>query len=51
IGDRRMDIAGARHHAMRNIGVLWGFGGADELRDAGAQHIAASPEALLSLID
>jgi len=51
IGDRRMDIAGARHHAMRNIGVSWGFGGADELRDAGAQHIAASPEALLSLID
>jgi len=31
IGDRRMDIDGARHHGMRSIGVLWGFGDADEL--------------------
>lgn len=51
IGDRRMDIAGARHHNMRNIGVLWGFGGAEELQEAGAQHLAATPDALLSLID
>lgn len=50
IGDRRMDIEGARHHQMRNIGVLWGFGGAAELQTAGAQHLAAAPEALLSLL-
>ena len=31
IGDRRMDIDGARHHRMRSIGVCWGFGDADEL--------------------
>ncbi len=34
IGDRHMDIDGARHHGMRSIGVLWGFGGAGELREA-----------------
>jgi len=51
IGDRRMDIEGARHHGMRNIGVLWGFGGAEELQAAGAEHLAATPDALLSLID
>ncbi len=50
IGDRRMDIEGARHHQMRNIGVLWGFGGAAELQTAGAQHLAAAPDALLSLL-
>lgn len=50
IGDRRMDIEGARHHGMRNIGVLWGFGGAAELQAAGAQHLAATPEALSALI-
>ena len=50
VGDRRMDIEGARHHQMRNIGVLWGFGGAAELQAAGAQHLAAAPEALLSLL-
>lgn len=51
IGDRRMDIEGARHHGMRNIGVLWGFGGAEELRAAGAGNLGATPDALLSLID
>jgi phosphoglycolate phosphatase len=50
IGDRRMDIEGAQHHQMRNIGVLWGFGGTAELQAAGAQHLAATPEALLSLL-
>jgi phosphoglycolate phosphatase len=43
IGDRRMDIEGARHHAMRNIGVLWGFGGREELEAAGVGALAAVP--------
>ena len=46
IGDRRMDIEGARHHGMRNVGVLWGFGGEQELRDAGADHLVMSPARL-----
>ncbi|NUO77956.1 MAG: HAD hydrolase-like protein [Lysobacter sp.] len=50
IGDRRMDIEGARHHGMRNIGVLWGFGGEEELRLAGAQELAEKPEQLPGLI-
>jgi len=50
IGDRRMDIEGARHHGLRNIGVLWGFGGAEELREAGADALAVSPAELLTLI-
>lgn len=50
IGDRHMDIEGARHHGMRNIGVLWGFGGEAELRDAGADLLAASPEQLPVLL-
>ena len=51
IGDRRMDIEGACHHGMRNIGVLWGFGGAEELTAAGAGALAATPGDLLRLID
>ncbi|WP_305806172.1 HAD-IA family hydrolase [Stenotrophomonas sp. YIM B06876] len=50
IGDRRMDIEGARHHGMRNIGVLWGFGGEAELRQAGVQHLAQQPQDLPVLI-
>ncbi len=50
IGDRRMDIDGARHHGMRNIGVLWGFGGEAELREAGALHLAGHPRELPVLL-
>jgi phosphoglycolate phosphatase len=50
IGDRRMDIEGAVHHDMRHIGVLWGFGGEEELRAAGANTLAARPGELLALL-
>ncbi len=50
IGDRRMDIEGARHHGMRNIGVLWGFGGREELQAAGAHALAATPDELVTLL-
>jgi len=50
IGDRRMDIEGARHHGMRNVGVLWGFGGEAELRQAGALHFASTPGELPALL-
>lgn len=43
IGDRRFDIEGARANSLRGIGVLWGFGGLDELRNAGADSIVADP--------
>ena len=48
IGDRQLDIDGARHHRMRGVGVLWGFGSAEEL--AGADAIAATPAVLPALL-
>ncbi len=48
IGDRHMDIDGARHHRMRSVGVLWGFGEADELRDA--TRLCAMPGELPGLL-
>jgi len=50
IGDRRMDIEGARHHGLRNVGVLWGFGGEAELIEAGADHLVREPAQLLALL-
>ena len=43
IGDRHFDIAGARANGVRGLGVAWGFGSADELREAGAAAVAATP--------
>jgi phosphoglycolate phosphatase len=49
IGDRRMDMEGARFHNLRGIGVLWGFGDAAELLGAGADALAAQPADLLRM--
>lgn len=50
IGDRRMDIEGAHHHGLRSVGVLWGFGGEQELTQAGAGQLAHDPAQLLALL-
>ncbi len=46
IGDREHDIFGARACGVEAIGVLWGYGGKEELLAAGAYELAASPEEL-----
>jgi phosphoglycolate phosphatase len=39
VGDRAHDIVGARAHGLASVGVLWGYGSADELRGAGADRL------------
>ena len=51
VGDRRYDVTGAHANTMRAIGVLWGYGGREELREAGADALAEGPEELFSLIE
>ena len=50
IGDRRMDMEGARVHGLRAVGVLWGFGSERELREAGADVLASHPSELPALL-
>jgi phosphoglycolate phosphatase len=47
IGDRSHDMIGARNNAMTAIGVLYGYGSKEELVDAGAHHVCATPGQLL----
>lgn len=42
IGDREYDISGANDSGLDSIGVLYGFGRREELRQAGATQIAES---------
>jgi phosphoglycolate phosphatase len=42
IGDRVYDIEGARALGVRAIGALWGYGSAEELKDADA--LAFTPQ-------
>jgi len=50
IGDRGHDMVGAKNNGMKGIGVLYGYGTRDELLDAGAQHVCATPGAILGFI-
>lgn len=50
IGDRSFDMIGAHNNRVRAIGVLWGYGSAAELRQAGADAVCASPRALPGLL-
>jgi phosphoglycolate phosphatase len=49
VGDRSVDILAARANGMRGIGVLWGFGGIQELTDASAYKILSKPEELCEI--
>jgi phosphoglycolate phosphatase len=49
VGDRRFDVQAARANGVRSVGVLWGIGSEAELREAGADALAAAPSDLLGL--
>ncbi|MGB7974972.1 MAG: HAD hydrolase-like protein, partial [Roseiarcus sp.] len=42
-GDRKHDVLAASRHGIPTIGALWGYGGGDELRAAGAAALCESP--------
>ena len=46
VGDRRHDVAGAKENGLPCIGVLYGYGGREELEAAGAAVIAEDVGAL-----
>ena len=46
IGDRRFDVEGARAMKVESVGVTYGYGGMEELRDAHADYIVESVEEL-----
>jgi phosphoglycolate phosphatase len=49
IGDRAVDITGARANGVAGIGVLWGFGAEAELTAAAAQRLLTHPAELSQL--
>ena len=50
VGDREQDVRGARAAGLAVIGVLWGYGTREELTEAGADALVASPDELVSLL-
>lgn len=50
VGDTAFDVLGAAAHGIPTIGVCWGYGKVQDMRDAGAAAIAFSMEELFSLL-
>ncbi len=50
IGDRRHDVEGAHANHVRCVGVLWGYGGREELEGAEVDFIAQDPADLGAVI-
>lgn len=50
IGDRQFDAFGASSNSMRFVGVTYGFGSEQELRDAGATRLITQPVDLLPVL-
>jgi phosphoglycolate phosphatase len=44
VGDREQDVLGAGRHGIGCIGASWGYGGDQELRDAGAIAVVDAPD-------
>lgn len=50
VGDRLHDVLAGRANGLATIGVTWGIGSRDELRDAGADHVVDAPAELTALL-
>lgn len=50
IGDREHDILGAKQVGLDSIGVLYGYGDYEELKEAGATYIVENTEDILKII-
>lgn len=50
VGDRMHDVAGAKANGLEVTGVLYGYGTSEELKQAGADHIAETAEDILKFL-
>ena len=50
IGDRQYDIIGAKSNLIKSVGVSYGYGSANELREAGADMLIEKPAELAKAV-
>ena len=51
IGDRHYDIEGAKENNIDSIGVIYGYGDLEELKNADANYIAENTQDILNIIN
>ena len=51
VGDREHDVLGAKECGMNCLGVLFGYGSREELKEVGASQIAETVEEMETLLE
>ena len=51
VGDTVYDVIGAAAHGIPAIGVSWGYGKTEDMKNAGAKAIACTPKELLMFLE
>ena len=50
VGDTKFDVIGAKYHGIPCVGVSWGYGTVEEMREAGAASVAFTMDELLEIL-
>ena len=50
VGDRENDVTGAKNNGIDVLGVLYGYGSQEELKDAGCKNIVKTPKEVAEFI-
>ena len=50
IGDRKFDMEGGKRAGIHTLGVTYGYGSEEELREAGAEALAKTPRETLTIL-
>lgn len=51
VGDTAFDVIGANEHGIPTIGVAWGYGHVEDMKNVGAVAIAETPDELIALLN
>lgn len=51
VGDTAYDVIGAAAHSIPCIGVSWGYGTQEDMKNAGAVAIAQTPEEVIQIVN
>ena len=51
VGDTAYDVIGAAAHSIPCIGVSWGYGTQEDMKNAGAAAIAQTPEEVIQIVN
>ena len=50
IGDRKHDVIGAKQTGLDCLYALWGYGSTEEAKEAGAEYLTDTPQALANML-